>query len=138
MAFKFEQLEVWQLSLDYIDLMYEIAAKLPKSEDFNLKSQLQRAATSISLNVAEGSTGQSDAEQSRFLGMAIRSLIETIACQRIIARRNYLHNDPILENADASARKLSIKLQAFRKSLKTQKISEDQSSYIIENESQEI
>jgi four helix bundle protein len=90
MTFKFEQLEVWQLALDYIDLQYELAGKLPRSEDFNLKSQLTRAATSIALNIAEGSTGQSDAEQNRFLGMAVRSLIETVACQRIIKRRNYL------------------------------------------------
>lgn len=30
MGFKFEKLEVWQLSLEYIDLIYEIAEKLPK------------------------------------------------------------------------------------------------------------
>lgn len=138
MTFKFEKLEVWQLSLDYVDLMYEIAAKLPRSEEFNLKSQLQRGATSVSLNIAEGSTGQSDAEQNRFLGMAVRSLLETIACQRIIARRNYLHDDLILEKANSSAETLAIKLQAFRKSLKPQKVSEDQSPYIIENEQQEF
>jgi four helix bundle protein len=57
MPFKFEQLEVWSLALDYIDLMYEIAGCLPRSEEFNLKSQITRAATSVSLNIAEGSTG---------------------------------------------------------------------------------
>ena len=36
MPFKFEKLEVWQLALDYIDLIYEIADKLPKSEAYNL------------------------------------------------------------------------------------------------------
>ncbi len=73
MPFKFENLEVWQLGLEYVDLMYELAEKLPRSEDFNLKSQLVRAATSITLNIAEGSTGQSDPEQNRFLGLAIQS-----------------------------------------------------------------
>ncbi len=33
MAFKFEQLEVWQLSLDYIDLIYKIAEQLPHGEE---------------------------------------------------------------------------------------------------------
>ena len=89
MGFKFEQLEVWQLSLDYIDLAYGIAEKLPTDERFNLSSQLKRAATSISLNIAEGSTGQTDAEQARFLGMALRSAIETVACLHIIRRRGY-------------------------------------------------
>src|SRR3972149_10790505 len=96
MSFKFEQLDVWQLSLDYSDLIYGLAEKLPDSERFNLKSQIIRAATSVSLNIAEGSTGQSDPEQSRFLGMAIRSLIETVACQRLISRRQYVTDNALL------------------------------------------
>ena len=54
--FKFEKLEVWQLSLEHIDKCYAIADGLPKREEFNLQSQLIRAATSIALNIAEGST----------------------------------------------------------------------------------
>ena len=81
MAFKFEQLDIWQQSLDYIDTIYDIAADLPEEERFNMRSQVTRAATSINLNIAEGSTGQTDAEQARFLGLALRSLIETVACQ---------------------------------------------------------
>jgi hypothetical protein len=71
-TYKFQKLEIYQLALQYIDFMYSLAQKLPRSEDFNLKSQVTRAATSIALNIAEGSTSQSDAEQSRFLGMASR------------------------------------------------------------------
>ncbi len=36
MSFKFEKLEVWNLSLEYIDLIYEIANKLPRSEEFKV------------------------------------------------------------------------------------------------------
>src|SRR5688500_19765467 len=96
MPFKFEKLEVWRMSLEYADLIYAIAESLPRSEDYNLKSQITRAATSIALNIAEGSQGQSDAEQARFLGMAIRSLIETIACQQIIRRRGYFQDEALL------------------------------------------
>ena len=73
MSFKFEKLDVWRMALEYIDLIYSIAQQLPRSEDFNLKAQITRAATSIALNIAEGSTGQTDAEQARFLGLALRS-----------------------------------------------------------------
>lgn len=117
MGFKFEQLDVWRLSLEYVDLIYEIAGQLPKSEDFNLKSQIVRAATSISLNIAEGSTGQTDAEQARFLGLAIRPLIETIACQRLIQRRRYLEGQALLDCADQHAQTLAAKLHRFRKAL---------------------
>ena len=47
MTYKFEQLDVWKLSLEYIDLIYKLAEHLPRSEEYNLKSQITRAATSI-------------------------------------------------------------------------------------------
>ena len=96
MAYKFENLEVWQLAIEYTDVVYEIAEQLPSREDYNLKSQIRRASTSIALNIAEGSTGQSNAEQARFLGMAIRSLIETVACQKLILWRHYFSEATVL------------------------------------------
>jgi four helix bundle protein len=131
MSFKFEQLDVWQLSLEYSDLIYNVADQLPDSERFNLKSQITRAATSVSLNIAEGSTGQSDPEQNRFLGMVIRSLIETVACQRLISRRNYVTDKALMELLDLKAQELVKRLHAFRKSLTNPKksIGEEQVQY---------
>ncbi len=129
MAYKFEQLDVWKLALDYIDLIYALANELPKSEEYNLKSQLTRAATSISLNVAEGSTGLSDAEQSRFLSIAIRSLIETVACLHIVHRRGYLADPEPLRAAYRASEILFAKLQAFRKSLSLGQLHEDSADY---------
>lgn len=132
MTFKFEKLDVWQMSLEYSDLIYEIANQLPVQERFNLASQITSAATSISLNIAEGSTGQSDPEQNRFLGMALRSLIETVACQRLILRRNYPVNPSLLNKIDLSAQELAKRISAFRKSLQNpnrKSISEEHSEY---------
>jgi four helix bundle protein len=120
MAYKFERLEVWQLAMDYADMIYALADKLPRSEDFNLKSQITRAVTSVSLNIAEGSTSQSDPEQARFVGLAIRSLIETVACQHHIHRRKYLTDPTELRAAYVFSRKLFAKLQALRSSLKNE------------------
>ena len=117
MPFKFEKLEVWQLSLEYSDIIYMIAAQLPRSEDYNLRSQITRAATSVSLNIAEGSTSQTDDEQARFLGMAIRSLIETVACLHHIKRRQYLVDVALLRNAYQRAETLVAKLHAMRKAI---------------------
>ncbi len=117
MAYKFERLEVWQLALEYTDLIYAIAEQLPPAENFNLKGQITRAATSVVLNIAEGSTTQSDAEQGRFLGLAIRSLVETVACQHLIERRKYLQSPEPLRNAYRFSEKLFAKLQTFRSSL---------------------
>ena len=35
MPFKFEKLEVWQLALDYIDRIYDLADQLPRAEEYN-------------------------------------------------------------------------------------------------------
>ena len=117
-TYKFERLKVYQLSLDYIDRVYDVAAKLPRNEEYNLGSQIKRAATSIALNIAEGSTGQSDPEQARFLSMAIRSLLETVACKHIIERRRYLKDHTtILRELDELGQTLARSLQAMRKSV---------------------
>ena len=117
MTYKFEKLEIYQLALDYLDLIYSLADRLPRSEEYNLRSQVIRAATSIVLNIAEGSTSQSDAEQSRFLGMALRSSIETVACQHIIERRKYADISE-LKRIYECGQKLFAKIQAMRNSLK--------------------
>src|SRR5690554_6902558 len=119
--FKFEKLQIWQLALDYIDLIYNIADQLPRDEEYNLKSQIRRAATSVALNIAEGSTGQTEAEQARFLGLALRSLLETVACQHLINRRNYLSEPQLLREAYKQSQTLARKLQSMRTTLQPDK-----------------
>lgn len=114
---KFENLEVWKISLEYLDLVYSISDGLPREEEYNLKSQMRRAATSVALNIAEGSTGQSDHEQARFIGHAIRSLTEVVACLRIIARRRYPVDSEKERMAEEVGLTLVRKLQALRNSL---------------------
>lgn len=90
MTYKFQKLEVYHLALNYMGKVYGLSRNLPISERFNLQSQLVRAETSIVLNIAEGSTGQTNAEQNRFLVLALRSYLETLACLDIIERQGYL------------------------------------------------
>jgi four helix bundle protein len=115
--YKFQRLEVYQLALDYVDHTYRLSSRLPESERFNLKAQVESAATSIVLNIAEGSTGQTDAEQNRFLGVAMRSYLETIACWDLIERRGYLSIEE-LTAVRARGHRLFVKLQAFRARLR--------------------
>jgi four helix bundle protein len=116
MAFKFEDLDVWKLSLEHLDGVYRLADRLPKEEVYNLRSQWIRVATSISFNIAEGSTGQSNLEQGRFLGYAVRSLAESAPCLRIAQHRGFLPADPGLEE---QMDKLVRKLQSFRAAIVT-------------------
>jgi four helix bundle protein len=114
--YKFQRLEVYQLALEYVDAVYNLSRQLPESERFNLRSQVERAATSIVLNIAEGSTSQSDAEQARFLGLAVRSLLETVACWDLVARRAYIPSNELTALRE-QGQSLFVKLQAFRRKL---------------------
>ena len=115
-TYKFEKLEVWLISLELSDVIYEVAKMLPKSGEFNLKSQILRAGTSISLNIAEGSTDSTNPEQIRYIKISLRSLIEVIACLRLIERRKYSKDEVLMMTADSVSNKLFAKLNAFIKS----------------------
>ena len=52
MAFKFEQLRVWQKSLELTSLVHNTTKLFPKDELFVLTSQIKRAAYSVNLNIA--------------------------------------------------------------------------------------
>lgn len=82
MAFKFENLIVWQKAMDLNDLVFQISKGFPPEEKFNLTSQIRRAIDSVSLNIAEGSTSQSNPEFSRFLGYS--NSIFCGSCMRIV------------------------------------------------------
>ncbi|MGC4034664.1 MAG: four helix bundle protein [Chitinophagaceae bacterium] len=90
MPFKFEKLIAWQKALELTSIVNEVTGKFPKSELFILTSQMKRAADSVALNIAEGSTRQSNAEFNRFLGISLRSNIEVVGCIYIAQKRNLI------------------------------------------------
>ena len=90
MAFKFEKLRVWQKALELSSLVHNVTREFPKEEMFILTSQIKRAADSVSLNIAEGSTGQTNPEFKRFLNMALRSCIEVVGCLYLAKRRDLI------------------------------------------------
>lgn len=93
MAFRFEDLHVWQKALDLDDSINQTTKIFPKDELHILTSQIKRAADSVVLNIAEGSTGQSKAVFKQFLGYSLRSAIEVVSCLFIAKRRNYLKDE---------------------------------------------
>src|SRR5471030_1297745 len=90
MSFKFEKLIVWQKAVDLSADVSELTKTFPKDELFVLSSQIKRAADSVALNIAEGSTGQSNPEFNKFLGYAIRSNIEVVGCLHLAKRRDLI------------------------------------------------
>lgn len=92
MAFKFEQLRVWQKALLLSNEIHILTRKFPKEEIYILTAQIKRAADSVALNIAEGSTGQTNPEFSRFLSYSLRSNIEVVSCIYIAKNRGYIES----------------------------------------------
>lgn len=72
----FKDLVVWQKSYNLCLRIYSITEKFPKSEQFNLISQLRRCAVSIPSNIAEGSKRTTRKDYANFLSAAEGSLAE--------------------------------------------------------------
>jgi four helix bundle protein len=93
MAFKFENLKVWQHSLESTDEVDLLVKSFPQHELYSLSSQMRRAVNSVSLNIVEGSTGLSNAEFRRFLQISNRSALEVVGCLYLAKRRDYLNEE---------------------------------------------
>jgi four helix bundle protein len=91
MSFDHERLDVYQRALEVLDLCDEIAEQLPKGRA-HLRDQLDRAATSIVLNIAEGAGEFSFDEKCRFYRIARRSATETAALLHVVLRRRHPRN----------------------------------------------
>ncbi len=73
---RFEDLEIWKLSLEITIDVYNLTNKENFSKDFGLKEQIRRASVSISSNIVEGFEKNNNKEFRRFLSIAKGSLGE--------------------------------------------------------------
>ena len=90
--FDFEKLDVYQASIEVVVLINKITESFPRDRAY-LTDQLQRAGTSISLNIAQGAGEFSPNEKSRFYRMAKRSGTETAAILDVAKRLDIIHED---------------------------------------------
>jgi len=85
MSHSYKQLLVWQKSKALAVEIYRATESFPKREWYGLTVQLQRAAVSVSSNIAEGQGRLTKGEFRNFLGQARGSLLE-LETQLAIAR----------------------------------------------------
>ncbi len=90
MYYRFEKLEVWQLSRQFAHEIYAVTKLFPKDELFSLTNQTRRAETSVMLNIAEGCDRGSDLDYARYLKIAHTSLTEVVAALYIALDEHYL------------------------------------------------
>lgn len=89
-GYRFERLLVWQKAMDFSEKVYAATRQFPKDEVYGLTSQIRRAATSIPLNIAEGSACKTRKEFIQFLYIALRSQYEVVTTIRLAKRLGYL------------------------------------------------
>ena len=113
----FREYPVWNEAVDYATYVYEVTSQMPWFEKKGLCDQLQRAAVSISSNIAEGAARSSDADFAHFLDFALGSAFE-VETQLLIAKNvGYIKNDNLDLNGGATYEVLLSKLHSIEKQL---------------------
>lgn len=107
MSFDHDRLDVYQRALELLDLTDRIIDAMPSGRA-HLKDQLDRAANSIVLNVAEGAGEFSLADKQRFYRIARRSATESAAILDIIRRRGNSPPDLLAQARDLLVRIVSM------------------------------
>jgi four helix bundle protein len=91
-----KDLDVWKLSISFVQKMYLFTNALPKSEQFGLTNQIRRASVSIASNIAEGAARQSNKEFIHFLYISLGSCAE-VDTQLTIIETLHLAQHPTTE-----------------------------------------
>ncbi|PIR34383.1 MAG: hypothetical protein COV36_00970 [Alphaproteobacteria bacterium CG11_big_fil_rev_8_21_14_0_20_44_7] len=116
MTGNYENLLVWQKSIDLSVKIFERTKNFPKEEIYGLVSQIRRCSFSIPSNIAEGSQRNSDKEFARFVSIALGSNAE-LKTQIIISFKTKIMSESefnyLLKDIDEVAKMLS----ALRKKL---------------------
>ncbi len=106
----YRELLVWQKAMDAAEQVYRLVKLLPREEQFELSSQLRRAAVSIPSNIAEGQARNSTKEFVNFLSIARGSTAELETQLMLCVRLNYLQQtqiDPVFNLCDEISRMLT-------------------------------
>ncbi len=93
----FEQLVVWQESHELAVKVYARTKEFPKEEMFGITSQIRRASSSVSANIAEGFGRSSAADKHHFMTIAYGSLLETKNFLYLAARLEYISENQLNE-----------------------------------------
>ena len=112
----FRELEVWQYSMDLVEMVYRKVRSFPQEEKFALCDQLRRAVVSIPSNIAEGFGRDTHRDFAHFLSQARGSLYEVDTQLEVAVRLGYMTPD-----SEIAAKMLSVSkmLRALHSHLST-------------------
>jgi len=114
-VFDHEKLDVYNAAIDFVALANAVAEHLPRGRGY-LADQLQRAATSIPLNIAEGAGEFSPSEKARFYRIAKRSATECAATLHVCSRLALVDDATLHAGRDLLLRIVSMLISMIRRS----------------------
>ena len=112
------RLKCWRLAFEFVPFAYQLALNFPAHERFGLASQLQRAATSVPLNIAEGAGRRTAKEFGAFLINA-RGSVSELDTLLLAERLGYI-SEQQTDDALSQLDHVSALLQGLLNSLKTE------------------
>ncbi len=128
-SFDHEKLSVYQESIKFVVWSDEILETLPKN--LAVHGQLDRAATSISLNIAEGNGKYTAADRCRFFDIARGSALECAACLDVlVAKKRLVEAGP----GKAILVRIVSMLVGLIRSTSADRVHEDSGSYVTRSE----
>ena len=116
-ARNFRNYKVWQDAVDFATKIYKVSSELPWFEKKGLCDQLQRAAVSVSSNIAEGSAKPSDIEFAKYLDIALGSAYE-VETQLLIAKKIGYIKAPLYEKLLNSIQAIEKQLTGFIRAIR--------------------
>ena len=115
----YKDLKIYERSYKAAKAIYQkVSSRFPEEERFGLRSQIQRAAVSIPLNIAEGyGKGESKKEMLRYMYMARGSVNEVLVLLDFARDFGYISED-ISEKAKREYEEIGKMLTGFIKGSK--------------------
>lgn len=110
--FDFEDLKVYQKSLDFIDEIFNIYKNINQEYKYAIGNNLIRAALSIANNIAEGNGKKSDKEKIRYFEISSDSTRECVSVFNVLSRQKLINSDLCLKLRE-DAREITSMLQGL-------------------------
>ena len=134
--FDHERLDVYQEAIAFCgwvgDLLSEVTVKASAND------QLDRASTSIALNIAEGNGKFSNADRARFLEIARGSALECAACIDVLAVRRLVAREKIIPAKEQLVRIVNMLMGMLKRfSGRADLLGEEEGIYRSEQEQEE-
>jgi four helix bundle protein len=117
MTLAHERLDVYQCAIAFTAWAHELLDSLPPG--LAARSQLERASTSIPLNLAESNGKLSEGDRARFIQVALGSALECSATLDVLTAKRVLDGERVEEGKELLERVAAMLMAMLRKLGKT-------------------